>query len=404
MEIGPILRALWHNKLGAMLIAVQIAFTMTVIINAIFIINERSRLMARPSGLEEANLFHLTSVGYGDNFNEQVTIDDDLNMLRQLPGVVNATAINAIPVSGSGSSTGVRIDMDDRTANVGTAIYRVDEQVFDTLGLDFIAGDGFDVTDMRYRSSAGTTDADKVVMTEALAAILFPDLTPNEVIGETLYTDQVTALQIVGIVERLQAPWPSWENVESSVLIPEQFLDTFSLYMVRTEPGQRDRVMREAEELLANSGANRVIRGLSSLEQTRSESYRTDSALSSILKTVVVTLVFINSMGIVGLAVFSINKRRKQIGTRRALGASKFEILRYFLLENLLITSVGVLVGAVLTIALSIVLTTNFNMPAMAWYYAPLGALALIVIGQLAALGPSARATTITPATATRSV
>ena len=73
MEIGPILRALWHNKLGAMLIAVQIAVTMTVIINAIFIINERSRLMTRPSGLEEANLFHLTSVGYGDDFNEQVT-------------------------------------------------------------------------------------------------------------------------------------------------------------------------------------------------------------------------------------------------------------------------------------------------------------------------------------------
>ncbi len=404
METGPILRALWHNKLGALLIAVQIAVTMTVIINAIFIINERSRLMARPSGMEEANLFHLNSIGYGDDYNERVALIDDMAQLRQLPGVVDATAINAIPVSGGGSSTGVRIEMDDRTANVPTAIYRTDERVFNTLGLNFIAGEPFTETDVRYRSEVGTTDADKTVITEALANTLFPDLSPAEVVGQTLYTDQVTALQIIGVVERLQAPWPTSSFVESSMLVPEQFLDTYSLYMVRTEPGRRDEVMLAAEELLAGSSINRVIREVRSLEETRRETYRTDSALTSILRVVVATLIFINSMGIVGLAVFSINKRKKQIGTRRALGASRLAILRYFLLENFMITTMGVAVGAVLTIGLSIALTTNFNMPTMAWYYSPLGALALIVIGQLAALGPSARATTITPATATRSV
>ena len=50
MEIGPIFRAMLRNKLGVCLIALQIAFTMTVVVNAIYIINERSRLMARPSG------------------------------------------------------------------------------------------------------------------------------------------------------------------------------------------------------------------------------------------------------------------------------------------------------------------------------------------------------------------
>jgi putative ABC transport system permease protein len=50
MEIGPILRALARNKLGVILIALQIAFTMTVMVNAVFIIIERSAAMARPSG------------------------------------------------------------------------------------------------------------------------------------------------------------------------------------------------------------------------------------------------------------------------------------------------------------------------------------------------------------------
>jgi putative ABC transport system permease protein len=73
-----------RNKLGVILITLQIAFTMTVVINAIFIINEHSRLMARPSGLDEANTFFLTSVGFGDDFNEAVTVADDLAALRQM--------------------------------------------------------------------------------------------------------------------------------------------------------------------------------------------------------------------------------------------------------------------------------------------------------------------------------
>jgi putative ABC transport system permease protein len=74
------------------------------------------------------------------------------------------------------------------------------------------------------------------------------------------------------------------------------------------------------------------------------------------------------------------------------------------MLENFLITGVGVVVGAVLTIGFSIVLTTSFDMPAMAWYYTPLGMLSLLLIGQLAVLGPSRGAARIEPALATRSV
>jgi len=69
-----------------------------------------------------------------------------------------------------------------------------------------------------------------------------------------------------------------------------------------------------------------------------------------------------------------------------------------------MISAVGVTIGAVLTLTLSIVLTLNFNMPAMAWYYTPVGAAALLLVGQIAALGPSTRATRVTPATATRTV
>lgn len=404
METGPILRALLRNKLGALLIAAQIAFTMTVIVNAVFIINERARLMARPSGLDEANLFHVMVLGYGADYNEAVVIDDELNLIRQLPGVVNATTINAIPVSGGGSSTGIRAVDDPDQASTATAIYRADEQAMDTLGLNLIAGVALNETDVILRTDVGATEADKVLMTEALARDLYPDTELAEVVGRTAYLPGSVPVQIVGIIERLQAPWPTSSFIENSLLVPEVYIDTFTRYMIRTEPGQRDRLMREVEELLVTQPHSHVVREMQSLEQTRADSYRIDSAMTTILWVVIGTLIFINSMGIVGLAVFSINRRRKQVGTRRALGATKLEILRYFLLENLFITATGVTAGALLTIAFSIVLTQNFNMPPMAWYYTPLGALVLLIIGQLAAFGPSSRAASIAPAIATRSV
>jgi len=404
MELGPIFRALLRNKLGVALIAVQIAFTMTVIVNAVFIINERSRLMARPSGLDEANMFYLSSIGFGDDFNEEVTVTDDLALLRRMPGIVNATVINAIPVSGSGSSTGVRLIPDPSQPSVGVAHYSADEQAVDTMKLNLIAGGLFEASDVHWRIYGEPSIASKTVISAAVAGELYPDLAINDVVGKTLNVSGRGDLQIVGIVERLQAPWPTSTLVERSIIVPEIFNDGYTMYLVRTEPGERDRLMAEVEEMLVSNNDSRIIRELRSLEETRNESYRVDAAMSAILKVVIVTLVFITCMGIVGLAVFGINRRRKQIGTRRALGATQPEILRYFMLENLLITGVGVLLGAVLTLALSIMLTTNFNMPTMGWYYTPIGMLALLLVGQLAVLGPSSGAARIEPALATRSI
>ena len=110
MEIGPIFRAMLRNKIGVALIALQIAFTMTVVVNAIYIINERSRLMARPSGLDEANLFYLRSAGFEDGFSEEAAIVEDRALLESIPGIVDMTVTNAVPLSGSGSSTGVRTE------------------------------------------------------------------------------------------------------------------------------------------------------------------------------------------------------------------------------------------------------------------------------------------------------
>lgn len=403
-EIGPILRALMRNKVGAILIALQIAVTMTIIVNSVFIIVERYSMMQRESGLDEDNSFYLTSTGFGASFEPKRAITEDLDLIRNTTGVVDAMQINAIPISGGGWSMSLATEPGDDVESVGTANYLVDDHASNTLDFEVIAGENFTANDIRWRERNQPDWPDKAMITKALAESLFPDSPWQEVVGKTVYIGDDEAVIITGIIDRLQAPWIGWSNLEHAMLTPEQTVSVSTRYFIRTEPGQRDRLMAELEETLANQYANRIIRDVNTLTDTRERSYRQHSAMIKILSTVMVLLTAVTAMGIVGLASFNVNRRRKQIGTRRALGASRGAIVRYFMLENFLISGVGIVLGVALTIGLNMLLIDLFAVKALDWFYLPIGVIALWVVGQLAVLGPALKASRISPAIATRSV
>ena len=404
MEIGPILRAMTRNKIGAILIALQIAFTMTVVVNAYFMIEERLRLMDRPSGVVEDQLFHISSRGFTPEFNGKVSAQDDLALLRQTPGIVDATAVNAIPLSGGGWSMSLQTEPGDDKQGHDVAIYMVDEHGLDTFGSKLIAGRDFTPIDVRERGNATSDWPDKVIISEAMAKALWTDADPLVVVGRTAYINDGEPITIIGIVEKLQAPWNSWTTVEQSMLVPDKLTWTGVRYMVRTEPGRRDEMMPVVEELLARSNNQRIVRAPESMAETRARSYALDSGLAKILGVIMAMLVLITSLGIVGLASFSVRRRTKQIGTRRALGAKKRHILRYFLVENFVITTLGVVLGAVMTVGFNVWLVQALNFPKIDLLYVPIGMLALWLIGIIAVLGPARRATAVPPAVATRTV
>ena len=72
------------------------------------------------------------------------------------------------------------------------------------------------------------------------------------------------------------------------------------------------------------------------------------------MSAVIVLLLFVTALGMVGLAWLSVTERTRQIGTRRALGATRSNIVNHFLVENWLITTAGLVVGAGAAFALNI--------------------------------------------------
>jgi len=163
--------------------------------------------------------------------------------------------------------------------------------------------------------------------------------------------------------------------------------------------------MKTVESKLIESNHNRIVRSLKSIEKIRAECYSEDRAMMIILGTVIFCLLTITALGIVGMASFWVTQRRKQIGTRRALGATRGSILRYFLTENFLITTGGLVLGAVLSYGFSFWLMAHVSEARLLpWGYLPVGFVVLWVLGQLAVLGPATRAARVSPAIATRSV
>jgi len=403
-EIGPIFRAMLRNKVGAILIALQIAVTMTIIVNSVYIIVERSKEMQRDSGIDNENSFYLTSVGFAENFNVPITVEEDMNALRALPSVVDAIQINAVPNSGSGWSMGLKTQPGVEYDGVGTAVYMVDEHGINALDVEIIAGENFAKTDIGLRVVGQVNWPDKTILTKAMAENLFPDIPYSSVVGKTVYINDTDPMIVLGIIDKLQAPWVGWNNLENVMLSPERMDYKGSRYFIRTKPGQRDSVMKQVEELLANSNKGRLIQGMRSIVETRERSYRGHTAMIKILTTVMIILTIVTALGIVGLASFSVNQRKKQIGTRRALGASQSAIVRYFMLENFLISSIGVILGAALTIGLNIILVNTFGLDRIDWFYIPIGMLVLWIVGQGAVFGPARKAANIPPALATRTV
>ncbi|HEX5340506.1 MAG TPA: FtsX-like permease family protein, partial [Gammaproteobacteria bacterium] len=108
--------------------------------------------------------------------------------------------------------------------------------------------------------------------------------------------------------------------------------------------------------------------------------------------------------GIVGLASFWVAQRQRTIGVRRALGATRGNILRYFQTENFLLATIGIGIGMLLAYGINLLLMQHYELPRLPWTYLPVGAVALWLIGQLAVLGPALRASHVPPVVATRSV
>jgi putative ABC transport system permease protein len=404
MQIKPILAALRRHKAGTILIALQIALTLAIVCNALFIVHERVDRVRRPTGMNESNLVAVQNLYVGSPASYIPLMKTDLHAIRSMPGVEDAYVTNAFPLRRGGWSTTAQRDPEATKNGVQSALYFADEHALATLGVKLIAGRNFTASEITPFDRDQRPAPPQVIVTKAFADKLYPE---GNALGKAVYYTKGQPSTIVGIVEKLTVPWIDASFMDNVTLMPLMFNSSYQHFMVRTKPGQEDAVFRSIAKTLYDVNRMRVLperQGVRTYGMVRSDAYEADRGMAVLMSIVCAVLLAITAAGIVGLSSFWVGQRRKQIGVRRALGARRRDILSYFMTENFLIALAGVVLGVALALGMNQWMLTQFEMERLSVSYVLIGVLVLLALGQAAVLAPALRASRVSPVEATRSV
>jgi ABC-type antimicrobial peptide transport system, permease component len=407
MQLRPILAALARHKVATALIVLQVALTLAVATNALCIVATRIVHMSRPTGTDEARLFVIHN-GWtmGQNPTQiNANIEADLDVLRHVAGVHDAYSSQIYPLGGYKDHvvTHLKLEPDPKTHAKLVPFLAADEHTIDTLGISLVAGRNFRADEITAIGPNDKMAPPGIIITRGLADTLFPD---GSALGKTVYLPDGPSA-IIGILAKLQG---SLRNSSTSdghtVLVPMHFVDPRGTeYMVRSDSTDMKPVIAAAVKALRQRGGIRIIDlkvGVATMAQIREHAYEDDLSLAMLMSIVCGLLLLATAGGIVGLSSFWVSQRRRQIGIRRSLGATKGDILRYFHAENFLIVSSGIVLGVLLAVLANLGLMQVYELPRMPLYMPLLGALLLWLLGQLAVWGPARYAAKVPPVIAIR--
>ncbi|KRA32926.1 hypothetical protein ASD68_07565 [Rhodanobacter sp. Root627] len=393
MQVRPILAALRRHRLATLLIAMEIALACAVLCNACFLVVQRWKLIQINSGVDESALAVLAVNG----FDPSQAADLNARMLtglRTIPGMQSVTLINQVPFGTQAGAAGVSHDPGSFKNTIGVVDFVLGGPgTYQALGLKLVEGRLPQADDYRPATNFAPPDA-QVLVSRALADHAWPGESP---LGKDFWCDKLH-FRVMGVVDHLARAHPhDWGTQATEWTVFTPTLPGGSLagtYLLRADPHDLPRVLHNARDAVAKIAPDVVLdqENSQTVSDLRTTYFESDRIMINLLLGVIVTLLGVTALGIVGLASFWVQQRRRQIGIRRAIGATRGDILRYFQIENFLIVSGGIVLGQ------------HYELPRLPVHYLPIGALTLWGLGQLAVLGPALRAAAVPPVVATRSV
>ncbi|AZZ99230.1 FtsX-like permease family protein [Pseudoalteromonas sp. R3] len=400
-DLKPILSTLWRSKSAPLLLILQIAVTFTILVNAVYLIIQKEALLIEPSGLDEEVIFTLHTNVQSSEAEEMIAlVKQDLRDVRALPSVENVTVMNSFPLSDWGSYAPTGLGPTEEDMNIYTGYFTGDEHAIATMGLELIAGEGPSEGEVQ-DSIDFSADATQAVVSKGFAELYYPD-DWRAILGTTVYLNYEPFI-VKGVVKDLKSVWPGWYSHANTVLIPLRHISSNYKMLIRSRPGELEQAKQQVvKELMKTPG--RHLDKMMDYQQIRADKFKSETAAIKTLYWVIVGLVLLTLLGIFGQARFTVVKRRKQIGTRRALGASRADILRYCMAENAIVTSVGIVVGVICALLANVQLVNHFDMAPVPVVYLLQVAGVILIVGQLAVCQPAWMAARVSPALATRSV
>ncbi|EIL87196.1 ABC transporter [Rhodanobacter fulvus Jip2] len=400
------------------LVVLQVALACAILCNVLFLVQQKLAPLLAPSGVATDELILVDRMDSQAQPWTAAEVRRGEQVLREVPGVRDASAAFGLPMV-----PGALMDMALQGGNgvkIGVNGY-LGAGLVKTLGLQLVAGRDFLPDEYHDFGLDGDGShgwdpvaQQPIIITRALADQLFDDGHALGKLMSDLHDNQGNGhgYRVVGIVRHLlrnQLGLATDGRADNTVLLARRIGSTSILnFAVRVDPSMHDAVLKRVAAAIQREFGARMKEGatarVSFYSERRAQAFQRQRAALWLFAGVTLAVVIVTVIGIMGLTGFWVQKRTRQIGIRRALGARKVDILRYFLVENLLIVGVGIAIGMLLASLGNRLLMRHYELVHLPWTYLPWGALVMVILSQLAVLGPALRASAVPPVVATRSV
>jgi putative ABC transport system permease protein len=289
-------------------------------------------VIVRPGTGKTRGMVSLTNVPPTLKFEDAAAIAAELPEVKQVALLQNA----------------FDIDVKYKDKNVSPAIFGVSANWFDLRGDEVAEGNSMSEEDMQSLARVAIVGRD-------VLPVLFPE---GNAVGKTIRIGEVP-FQVKGVLASRGAG-PGGGSLDNLILIPvstaskrlfnRDFL-TMLIAQVR-DPENSDAAIEKITALLrqrhhiAASALDDFT--LTSPQAVMAQVTQMGSTLSTLLKGIATMAIFIGGVVIMSLMLISVSERRKEIGLRRSVGASRQDILLQFILEASLVSSFGGLIGIAL--------------------------------------------------------
>ena len=382
------------SRLEQGLVVAQVALAMLIASGAALLVRSVSNLYAIDPGIETEGIaiVDLASSPTIPSLDRRRHIEAAATAISELPGVKATAATMKLPLRGGGDSFGITIDGRPDLPQGSTFFRIVTPGYFETMGIKLREGRGFEISD---RASSERV----VVINRALADKYFPGENP---IGRSVGGGFTGSWRIIGVVADAaeggltDAPAPARYYLAGQV---PWFGSAAVLAIRTTDPDNAAAVLDAARRAVQSAAPQLAVQGTTTMARVFDEAVGPARQIMTLLALLSGLALLLGAIGIYGVISHFVARRKRDWAIRVALGLPGSRVVAYIVRQGLALVLVGILLGAVGTIALSRMLASFlFGVSSVDPVAFAAASGALLAIGVAAALVPAWRAGMVDPA------